>query len=79
MAKFCNDECKNIGSICDFCIHYKDKYRDILKLQRGDGSYEFAGEGICGISNSPTDALDGCGCDNFECFLISQKEAAEDK
>jgi hypothetical protein len=71
MAKFCSDECT---SICDFCIHYQDEYRDIKQLKREDGSSRFAGEGKCGIDNSDVDTSDGMNCDNFECFKIGKEE-----
>lgn len=70
MAKFCSDECE---SLCDFCQHYKDEYRDIKKITRADGSLSFAGEGICDVDNHETDALDGYNCDNFECFRLDKK------
>lgn len=64
MAVFCSDDCKDMGSICDFCKHYRDEYRDILKLN------EFAGNGVCAFDNSEVDACDGYNCDNFMCFRI---------
>lgn len=70
MAKFCSDDCKETGSICDFCKHYKDDYRDIKKLKNKDGSLRFAGDGICDVDNHETDACDGYNCGNFECFRI---------
>lgn len=72
MAKFCSDECEEMGSICDWCIHYKDEYRDIKEIRREDGSLEFAGEGICAVDSHETDACDGYNCDNFECSMISK-------
>lgn len=64
MAKFCNDDCE---AICDFCVHYKDLYRDIDKVQG------FAGEGICDADSQPTDACGGNNCEDFECFRIEGK------
>jgi hypothetical protein len=72
MAKFCSDECKETGSICDFCNHYKDEYRDIKKIIDIEGNLRFAGVGICDIDNSETDAISGYNCDNFECFMIKE-------
>jgi len=66
MAKFCSQECKDIGSICDFCLHYRDEYENI------EG--KFAGEGLCDIDNSEVDACDGMACNNFECFRITKHE-----
>jgi hypothetical protein len=57
MAKFCSKDCK---AICDFCIHYRDKYEEIDIL--------FSGNGICDIDNTETYADSGLNCDNFECF-----------
>jgi hypothetical protein len=70
MARFCSDECREMGSICDFCKHYKDEYRDIKKLKHSDGRFKFAGEGICDIDNHGTDADAGYNCNNFVCFLL---------
>ena len=65
MAKFCSDECKQQGSICDFCIHYADQYRDIEGKE-----CEFAGYGICKISNEEVEANEGYHCNDFECCEI---------
>lgn len=62
MAKFCSEECERDGSICDFCIHYQDEYRDILQND------SFAGEGICSVTKEEVSACDGFNCDDFECF-----------
>jgi hypothetical protein len=70
IAKFCCEECRDIGSICDFCKHYQDEYRDIKKLKYPEGHFKFAGEGICDIDNHETDACAGYECDNFECFNV---------
>lgn len=64
MAKFCGKDCEEVGSICDFCIHYQDEYRDI----QNNGL--FAGEGICDIDGSETDAASGYNCENYECFRV---------
>lgn len=64
MAKFCSAECEGDGSICDFCSHYQDEYRDILQ----NGS--FVGEGMCAITKEEVLASDGFNCDDFECFRI---------
>jgi len=75
MAEFCNDECEEQGSICDFCIFYLDEYRDILELKDEDGKPEFAGNGICKIDKHEVDACDGYNCNNFHCFRIDNMEA----
>lgn len=64
MAKYCGEDCEKIGSICDFCKHYKDD----SELTGG----KFEGEGICAIKNVRTDALDSCD-DDFYCSLIDKK------
>lgn len=64
MAKFCSEQCKQTGSICDFCKHYRDDYEG---LDTG-----FAGSGKCDIDNSETNASDGYNCDNFECFNLQE-------
>ena len=70
MAKFCNKECEDRGSICDFCLYYKDEYRDILKLKNKNGNILFAGNGMCEITKEDTLAIDGFNCNNFKCFNI---------
>ena len=70
MAKFCDDECKYQGAICDFCKKYQDEYRDIKKLKDDKGKLKFAGDGICSIDRHEVSATDGYNCDWFECFLI---------
>lgn len=67
MAKFCSVECERDGSICDFCNHYQDEYRDILK----NGS--FAGVGICAVTKEEVFPYDGDNCDNFECFQLKEE------
>ena len=69
MSKFCSKECKDIGSICDFCTNYRDEYRDIRKMKD-----KFAGDGICSIDKSKVFASDGYGCDNFVCFKINKSQ-----
>lgn len=73
MAKFCSKRCKDIGSICDCCKHYKDEYRDIKRLRREDGTLRFAEVGICDIDNSETLAEGGYKCDNYECRNVKNK------
>ena len=74
MVKFCDKECEERGSICDFCIYYLDEYRDILKLKDEHGRLEFAGDGICKIDKHEVDACSGYNCDNFHCFVIKNLE-----
>lgn len=61
MAKYCNAECEEVGSICDFCKHYLDDNENTEK--------SFAGEGLCLAKNIRVDALDSCD-DDFYCFRI---------
>lgn len=74
MARFCSKECEQEGGLCDFCTHYKDEYRDIKKLKDKNGNLKFAGEGICDITKENVMADDGYKCNNFECFMIDNKE-----
>lgn len=61
MATYCGDECKELGGICDFCIHYKDEYEGTDK--------GFSGEGICKVKNIEVMAHDGCD-DDFYCVRV---------
>lgn len=62
MGKYCNDECKKTGGVCDFCKNYIDKQM-LFNLET------FQGEGICKVKNIYVMAYDGCD-DNFICFNI---------
>lgn len=65
MAKFCDEECKDTGGICDFCENYVDKY-----VIMGNG--KFAGEGFCKAKNEEVFAHDGCN-DDFHCVLVTEE------
>lgn len=62
MAKFCSEECKKEGSICDFCKHFKDN-----SLNTADPKDD---KGLCLITNKEVSSKGGANCDNFECFNI---------
>lgn len=64
MAIYCNDECKDMGGICDFCIYYQDANEDTNK--------GFAGEGVCTKKSIEVDACDGCD-DDFHCTLVEDE------
>ena len=61
MAKYCNDECKLVGGVCDFCIYYEDD-----EVIYGLDSF-FQGYGKCKIKNISVQASDGCD-DDFYCM-----------
>lgn len=61
MAIHCSEECKEMGALCDFCIHYVD-------AAKGNG---FAGEGYCKVLNKPVDAFDYCE-EHFHCVLVKE-------
>jgi hypothetical protein len=63
MAVYCDEECKEVGGLCDFCIYYKDEY---------EGADKFAGEGVCLKKNIKVMAHDGCD-DDFHCFIVENK------
>lgn len=64
IAIYCNNECREVGSICDFCKYYKDEYEGTDK--------GFAGEGICKVKNIEVLAHDGCD-DDFHCFKADEE------
>lgn len=59
MAVYCDEECKMIGPICDFCIHYRDD----------ETNGKFHGEGYCKVKRTRVDACGGCE-DEFCCFQV---------
>jgi len=64
VAIFCSDACREIGPICDFCIHYRDDY---------EGKDGFAGEGICEAKGIRVMAHESCD-DDFHCFIAKEGE-----
>jgi len=56
MATFCSEGCRDIGSTCNFCLHFKS-----TSIGSSDG--------ICGITNQEVDRSDGYNCDFFICFV----------
>jgi len=50
MATFCSEGCRDIGSTCNFCLHFKP-----TSIGSSDG--------ICGITNQEVDRSDGYNCD----------------
>lgn len=63
MAKYCNIGCEEIGSLCDFCIYYKDDSFDLKS--------DFEGEGLCTKKNIRVDSSDSCE-DDFYCSLLKE-------
>ena len=61
MAKFCNNECKKMGPICDFCEHY-----DFNGIGKNNACYN--DNGMCRELKIRKDPEDGRGCQLFECF-----------
>jgi hypothetical protein len=64
MAVFCNEECEDMGAICDFCKHYIDDCEDT--------DNKFAGEGICAVTKERVDATDHCD-EYFHCFMAERR------
>jgi hypothetical protein len=64
MVVYCDEECKEVGGLCDFCVYYKDEY---------EGTDKFSGEGKCTKKNIEVMAHDGCD-DDFHCTLAVQTE-----
>jgi len=65
MAIYCDKECEEMGSLCDFCVYYLyDKHSD---------KNVFAGEGLCQKKNIRVDAIESCD-DDFHCSLVKEKE-----
>ena len=65
MAIYCDKECEEMGSLCDFCVYYlDDKHSD---------KNVFAGEGLCQKKNIRVDAIESCD-DDFHCILVKEKE-----
>lgn len=68
MAKYCDKECEEMGSLCDYCIYYKDD------LEGVEG--KFAGEGLCIKKDIRVDAYDSC-ADDFHCTLVEDNPFTE--
>lgn len=65
MALFCDKDCEERGSICDFCKFYR--FNGCV-----DGSY--TGDGWCRKFNKQKEPEEGCGCSEFVCFRIGKED-----
>lgn len=61
MGRFCSEECREVGSVCDFCKNYKD-----------NGVGVFSGSGICSVDNTDVFAMDGYSCKDYVCSEIKE-------
>lgn len=62
MAKFCCDDCREAGSICDFCIN----------LVESEEALKEGWDGICRIDGKFILRCDGDNCKDFHCFRAEE-------
>jgi hypothetical protein len=58
MAEYCSEECRKVGSVCDFCKFYNFN---------GDERGVYTGDGKCEHTEHPRHEEPDSGCDDFVC------------